>query len=78
MPKFFFDTRDDTQVFRDDEGLELADFEAAKQLATKSLTEVAADALPTCEKRRLAVEIRDEDDHVMLTSELTFQTRLNA
>lgn len=65
MPWYFFDTRDDDKFIEDDEGVELADLEAAKALAAVSLAELARDVLPSSAKRELAVEVRDERHPVL-------------
>ena len=65
MPRYFFDTRDDAKFIKDDEGVELADLKAAKELAAVSLTELAVDVLPSSLTRKLAVEVRDEQRPVL-------------
>lgn len=59
MPRYFFDTRDDDEYIKDDEGVDLPDIEAAKVQAATSLAELALDVLPGCVKRELSVEVRE-------------------
>jgi hypothetical protein len=73
MPVYFFDTRDDDKFVSDDVGVELVDVRAASEVAARSLAELALDVLPRSTERRLAVDVRDEDDHPVLTTELTFR-----
>lgn len=60
MPHYFFDTRDDDTFIQDEEGVELPDLESAKEVAAKSLAELALDVLPCSARRELAVEVRAE------------------
>jgi hypothetical protein len=75
MPLYYFDTRDDDEVTRDDVGLRLDGVQAARDLAAKSLAELAVDALPGSSRRCLGVDVRDERSAV-LTTELIFEARL--
>jgi hypothetical protein len=67
MPRYFFDTRDDDTFIEDDVGVELADLEAAKEVAATSLAELALDVLPTSLRRELVVEVRDKVQCVLKT-----------
>jgi hypothetical protein len=76
MPLFYFDTRDDDELIRDDVGLELPDLEAVKVQAAKGLAEMAVDVLPGSNERCLGVDVRDGFDRAVLTTELTFKARV--
>jgi hypothetical protein len=76
MPRYFFDTRDDDAVIVDDVGLDLAGVAEAKLYAAKSLAELALDALPGAARRCLGVDVRDERDRAVLTTELTYEARV--
>jgi hypothetical protein len=41
MPQYYFDLRQDGEASRDDEGMELRDFQAVQEVAARSLTEMA-------------------------------------
>ena len=72
MPRYFFDIHDG-QFSRDDEGLECANFEAARREAMASLPEIARFALPgDSETRAFSVLVRDEGGAVVYTAALTF------
>ena len=73
MPLFFFDTRDDAELIRDDMGLEFPDLETVRAQAAKSLAELAVDVLPCSTERCLGVDVRDGSDRAVLTTELTFK-----
>jgi hypothetical protein len=73
MPHYFFDTRNGPDLVRDDEGLELAGIEAARDEATRGLTDLAKDALPGALRRELAVEVRDSADQALLRAALWFE-----
>jgi hypothetical protein len=60
MPRYFFDTRDDGDLVRDDQGFELEDLAAVKALAAKTLAEMAADVLPSSDERCLGIDVRNE------------------
>jgi hypothetical protein len=76
MPRFYFDTWDNDRCTRDDVGVEVADLQKAKQLAAKSLANLANDILPDGSYRHMAVEVRDESGEIILTAELRFEARL--
>lgn len=73
MPRYFFDCREDGQSFRDDEGVELVNLDAAKEVAARTLAEIARDVLPGSSGRSLGMDVRDDNDQIMLTTELTFK-----
>ena len=76
VPLYFFDTRDDDKVIRDDVGLEFPGLEEVKRQAAKSLAEMAVDVLPGALRRVLGVDVRDEDGDAVLTAELIFEARI--
>jgi hypothetical protein len=76
MPCYFFDTQDDNEVILDDVGSECANLEVVKMEASKSLAELARDVLPGSFRRRLGVNVRDEDHRPVMIVELTFEARL--
>ncbi|MEA2840506.1 MAG: hypothetical protein QOF41_1836 [Methylobacteriaceae bacterium] len=73
MPHYFFDTRDGADFIRDEEGIELRGIEAARDEATRGLTDLAKDALPGALRRELAVEVRDGANHALLRAALWFE-----
>jgi hypothetical protein len=73
MPHYFFDTRDGADLIRDEEGVELDGIEAARDEATRGLTDLAKDALPGALRRELAVEVRDRGDQALLRAALWFE-----
>ena len=48
------------------------------QVAVRSLAELALDVLPGAFKRCLGVDVRDEQERAVLTTELTFEARVLA
>jgi hypothetical protein len=76
VPLYFFDTRDDGRVVRDDQGLEFPDLEAMKREAARSLAELALDVLPGVMRRVLGVDVRDEQGDPILTAEMIFEARI--
>ena len=78
MPLYFFDTRDNGDVVRDDIGVECAGIADAKVQAARSLAELALEVLPGSERRCLGVDVRDQGNAPTLVTELTFEARLLA
>ena len=73
MPHYFFDTRDDDEFVCDDIGLELPDIQAAAKVASRSLAELALEVLPGAAARCLGVDVRDDQQREVLTTELTYK-----
>jgi hypothetical protein len=73
MPLYFFDTRDNSNVVRDEIGVHLDGFDAARDEATRGLADLARDALPGTVRRELAVEVRDRFDQAVLRAALWFE-----
>jgi hypothetical protein len=59
MARYFFDWRDNEEFDEDEEGVELADLEAVKVEASRSLLERARDILPGLDRHSLSIEVRD-------------------
>jgi hypothetical protein len=78
MPRFFFDSRDGDELILDDEGLELAGIEAARDEATAALRDIAKDAIPHSERRELAIEVRDEAGRQIIRASLWFEVQVLA
>ena len=59
MPRFYFDITDTGRVTRDEEGLEFAGRQEARQQALATLGEIAKDELPDGDHREFVIEVRD-------------------
>lgn len=68
MPRYFFDTRDNDTLTPDTEGVVLSNVAAAKATAAASLAEVARDVLPSSDRHRLAVEVREGHEPILVVS----------
>jgi hypothetical protein len=68
MALYFFDSRDNDLFIEDDIGLEVPDLEAVKIEAARALAQIAVDVIPKTLKRTLAIEVRDNDGPVMITT----------
>ena len=77
MPLYYFDTRDDDRLIRDDVGVELPDLRAATKVAARSLAELALEVLPGSVARCLGVDVRDDQSRDVLTTELTYKALLH-
>ena len=60
MPRYFFDIRDDGDVYPDEEGLDLADLRAAKVEAANTLAGIARDAGHSGGDNDVAIEVRSD------------------
>ncbi len=78
MPRYFFDSRDGDQYVRDEDGLELAGMQGARDEATAALRDIAKDAIPHSERRELAIEVRDEADRPIIRATLCFEVQVLA
>ena len=78
MPRYFFDISD-RSFHRDEEGSECEDFGAARELAMRSLPEIARFAIPSDgDNQAFVVLVRDEAGAVVYTATLTYAgVRLN-
>jgi hypothetical protein len=66
MPRYFFDTYDGESFISDENGLELANIDAAKLEAQRALPDMARDALPNGNFRSFVVNIRDETGQAVI------------
>jgi hypothetical protein len=66
MPRYFFDTYDGESFISDENGLELADIDAAKLEAQRALPDMARDSLPNGNFRSFVVNIRDETGQAVI------------
>jgi hypothetical protein len=73
MPRFYFDVREGTRFFSDEEGLDCRDLDAAERLAAESAAEIGRDVLPDPELRSVTVELRNEHKQRVLTVTVSMQ-----
>jgi len=64
MPRYYFDIRSGQDLYSDEEGLELADQNAAELEAATSLSDLAKGSLPLDERQRMAIEVRTQEGPV--------------
>ncbi len=76
MPRYFFDSRDNGHVMRDEEGLELDGFEAVKLAATCGLGDWARDAIPGAGGGELSIDVRDDTGRQVLRAALSFRIEM--
>jgi hypothetical protein len=74
MPRFFFDIDDGDRTYRDDEGLDFPNAEAARDNAVSALPDIARDAMPDGERRDFLVTMRDESGTPIFRASLTLRT----
>lgn len=71
MPLFFIDTSDQDNFYRDDEGSEFADLQAAKAAAVGALPDMARDELPDGDARTFLAIVRDAHGAPILQAALS-------
>lgn len=74
MPRYFFDTEDDSVLTRDDEGLELQGEKAARDEAIRALPELAKDQLPDGPQHSFWVKVRDESGAYIFQASLELKS----
>jgi hypothetical protein len=70
---YFFDSRVDERFIPDANGLEFDDFDAVKQEAVRALTEAGKDLLPSTVRRKLSIEVSDEEGRTVLITAIVFE-----
>jgi hypothetical protein len=68
VPLYFFDSRDSDTLIEDDVGLDYPDLEAVKVEAARALAELAREVIPGTVRRKIAIEVRDEQGPVLIAS----------
>lgn len=72
MPRYFFDIHDGT-FRRDAEGIECANFAAARREAMIALPEISCQIIPTDgDRQAFTMFVRDEAGAIVYTATLTF------
>ncbi|MGY4475822.1 DUF6894 family protein [Bradyrhizobium sp. USDA 3364] len=64
MLRYFFDIRDGSGLYPDEEGLEFPDQRAAEMEAARTLGELARDLATLHDRQDVAIEVRTEDGPV--------------
>jgi hypothetical protein len=70
---YFFDSRLDERFIPDANGLEFDDFDAVKWEAVRALTEAGKDLLPSTVRRKLSIEVSDEEGRTVLITAIVFE-----
>ncbi|MDH2386623.1 MULTISPECIES: hypothetical protein [unclassified Bradyrhizobium] len=74
MLRYFFDIRDGTGLYPDEEGLEFPDQRSAEMEAARTLGELARDFAALDDRHDVAIEVRTEDGAVFKAA-FIFETR---
>lgn len=76
MPRYFFDVAEGGLASRDEDGLDLPDFERAKTEAMATLPDLARESPARGEAPwRLVSSVRDETGRVVFEASLSFEAR---
>jgi hypothetical protein len=74
MSRYYFDTHDGVEPFRDDVGLDIETLEHVRRAAIEALPDMAREDLPDGEERTFRVSVRDEQGGVIFVAELAFRS----
>ena len=61
MARYYFDLREGTELFLDEDGVELPTLRAAQREAARALGAMAQELEPTAEGQDMSIEVRNED-----------------
>ena len=75
MARYFFDTFDGEQEYRDSDGMECDSRETVRREATSSLPDLARELLPDGSERCMKVRVRDEGGRFVFEASLTYCDR---
>jgi hypothetical protein len=75
MPRFFIDTHKGDVVAQDRDGYSLPDAATARQMAVRTLRDMAGDKLPHSESQLFKVSVRDETGSLLYSAALAFEDR---
>ena len=71
MARFYFDTNDGSTIKEDLYGIELSSQEEARNLAVKTLPDIAQEAVSDNDQQKMAVHVRDEANQRVLDATLS-------
>ncbi|MGN6145673.1 MAG: DUF6894 family protein [Mesorhizobium sp.] len=74
MPRYFFDTYDQDELNRDDEGLECNVKAEIQERAIDALPDMAREALPDGPNHDFRVQVRNENDRVVFQATLVLRS----
>ena len=75
MPRYYFDVRDGDELMVDNEGVEFDDLEAARREGATGLAEMALGILPSATERQIVMEVRSEQEGILLRCSLSFDVQ---
>ena len=78
MNHYFFDTTDGKGFHLDEFGDEFDDLEEARVQAQSLLHEIARAEMPDRDFRIITCDVRDDADHIVYRSKLTFEGRYDS
>ena len=73
MPQYFFDYKDGTRDFPDDEGAELPGLKEARAEAMRAISGIARDEMPDGDRRDFQISIREGSGPVVMVVSLALR-----
>jgi hypothetical protein len=74
MPRYYFNLRDGDEFIPDDEGIELAAIQCARDEALRGLADCVRDAICSVSGGELAIEVVDSRRNILFVAKLAFVT----
>lgn len=74
MPRYFFDTYDQDDLSRDEDGIECSTKAQVQRRAIAALPDMARDALPDGPNHDFRVDVRDDRGHVVFRAVLALRS----
>jgi SHS2 domain-containing protein len=76
MALYFFDVRDGNRLYPDDQGTEMGGLDEARMEALAALADHVKDIRPTEDRRRVAIEVRNEKSEPLLKAVMIFEVEV--
>jgi hypothetical protein len=76
MARYYFDVRDNDDLYQDDEGVDVSGAEVIKKQAALSLLEIAMEHAERRLRSDLSIEVRDEASRPVIRVVLSFEIQI--
>ncbi len=76
MALYFFDVRDGNRLYPDDQGTEMGGLDAARTEAFAALADYVKEIVLTEDRRRVAIEVRNEKSEPLLKAVMIFEVEV--
>lgn len=73
MPLYYFDSRDNGVLVKDEDGIDFRDLDGVQEAAAKAVVELALEVVPGSTDRNIAIEVRNGNGVQVVRASLTFR-----